>query len=79
MPSARPPAYDGGFLIFGLSEMTNTRTFGLLAAMAAIVAFLADLLVAPAMLTLVERWRHRRRRRAAVEVEEEGLEQGSAA
>lgn len=43
-----------GFSIFGLSEMTNIRIFGLLSAFAAFVAFLADLLVAPALLAVVE-------------------------
>jgi predicted RND superfamily exporter protein len=46
-----------GFSIFGLSEMTNFRIFGLLSAFAAAVAFLADLLVAPALLAAVERFR----------------------
>ena len=48
-----------GFSIFGLGEMSNMRIFGLLAAFAAIVAFLADLLVAPALLAVVERFRTR--------------------
>ncbi|HEB88801.1 MAG TPA: hypothetical protein ENI85_04450 [Deltaproteobacteria bacterium] len=48
-----------GFSIFGLSEMSNIRAFGLLSAFAALVAFLADLLVAPALLALVERVRAR--------------------
>jgi predicted RND superfamily exporter protein len=46
-----------GFSIFGLSEMTNFRIFGLLSAFAAAVAFLADLLVAPALLAAVEQFR----------------------
>jgi predicted RND superfamily exporter protein len=46
-----------GFSIFGLSEMTNFRIFGLLSAFAAAVAFLADLLVAPALLAVVEQFR----------------------
>jgi len=49
-----------GFAIFGLSEMTNIRIFGLLSAFAALVAFLADLLIAPALLAVVERDRARR-------------------
>ncbi len=49
-----------GFSIFGLSEMSNIRAFGLLAAFAALVAFVADLLVAPALLAVVERVRARR-------------------
>jgi predicted RND superfamily exporter protein len=48
-----------GFSIFGLGEMSNIRIFGLLAAFAAIVAFLADLLVAPALLSVVEQFRTR--------------------
>ena len=51
---------SSGFLVFGQAYMSNTRTFGMVAAMAAIVAFVADLLVAPALLTLVERYRRRR-------------------
>ncbi|MFK7895905.1 MAG: RND family transporter [Myxococcota bacterium] len=46
-----------GFAIFGFSEMSNIRTFGLFAAFSAGVAFLADLLVAPALLSVVERYR----------------------
>ena len=49
-----------GFAIFGLSEMTNMRIFGLLSAFAAATAFLADLLVAPALLAVVEGRRSRR-------------------
>ncbi|MCA9501827.1 MAG: MMPL family transporter [Myxococcales bacterium] len=54
-----------GFAIFGLSEMKNIQTFGLLSAWAAVVALLADLLVAPALLALVEGWRRRRAQAAA--------------
>jgi len=46
-----------GFSVFGLGEMSNTRIFGLLLVFASLVAFLADLLVAPALLAVVERWR----------------------
>jgi len=46
-----------GFSVFGLSELTNVRIFGLLSAFAAAVAFLADLLVAPALLAVVELFR----------------------
>ena len=46
-----------GFSIFGLSELSNIRIFGLLSAFAAIIAFLADLLVAPALLAVVEQFR----------------------
>ena len=48
-----------GFSIFALGEMSNVRIFGLLSAFAAVVAFLADLLVAPALLSLVESFRSR--------------------
>jgi predicted RND superfamily exporter protein len=69
-----------GFLIFGMSEMANTRAFGLLAAMAAVVAFVADLLVTPAMLSLVERRRQSGRVRAATPTSPADLvEEGSAA
>ncbi|MCP4906389.1 MAG: MMPL family transporter [bacterium] len=49
-----------GFSIFGLSEMANIRIFGLLSAFAALLAFIADLLVAPALLAVVEGHRARR-------------------
>jgi uncharacterized integral membrane protein len=41
-----------------LASMVNTQRFGLLAATGAIVAFLADLIVAPALLTLATRHDH---------------------
>jgi predicted RND superfamily exporter protein len=43
-----------GFAVFALSEMSNFRIFGLLSSLAALVAFLADILVAPALLSVVE-------------------------
>jgi predicted RND superfamily exporter protein len=43
-----------GFTVFLMAEMSNMRIFGALAAMATLVAFAADLLVAPALLSLVE-------------------------
>jgi len=43
-----------GFSVFLLAEMSNMRVFGALAAMATLVAFIADLLVAPALLAVVE-------------------------
>jgi len=49
-----------GFAVFALGEMRNVRVFGLLLSFASIVAFLADLLVAPALLAVVERLRRRR-------------------
>ncbi len=51
----------GGFGVFLLASMINTQRFGLLAATGAIVAFLADLIVAPALLTLATRNDHRAR------------------
>ncbi len=45
----------GGFGVFLLASMVNTQRFGLLAATGAIVAFLADLIVAPALMTLATR------------------------
>jgi hypothetical protein len=50
-----------GFSVFALGEMSNVRVFGLLLSFASVVAFLADLLVAPALLAVVERLRRRRR------------------
>lgn len=46
-----------GFSVFAMSEMSNFRIFGLLSSFAALVAFLADILVAPAMLSVVEGFR----------------------
>ena len=43
-----------GFSVFGLGEMTNMRVFGLLSAFAAGVALLGDVLLAPALLAVVE-------------------------
>jgi predicted RND superfamily exporter protein len=48
-----------GFTVFLMGEMSNIRIFGALAAMATLVAFAADLLVAPALLSLVEARRPR--------------------
>lgn len=45
----------GGFGVFLLATMVNTQHFGLLAAIGAVVAFVADLLVAPALMTLATR------------------------
>ncbi len=39
--------------------MSNFRVFGMLSTFAAVVAFLADILVAPAMLAIVEGSRRR--------------------
>ena len=48
-----------GFAVFGLSEMTNIRVFGLLSSFAAGVALIADILIAPALLAVVEGARER--------------------
>lgn len=45
----------GGFGVFLMASMVNTQNFGFLAATGAVVAFLADLLVAPALMTLATR------------------------
>ncbi|MCP4036169.1 MAG: MMPL family transporter [bacterium] len=45
----------GGFGVFLLASMVNTQNFGFLAATGAIVAFAADLIVAPALMTLATR------------------------
>jgi len=47
-----------GFSVFAFSEMTNIRVFGLLSSFAAPNAFLADILVGRALLSLVEGFRH---------------------
>lgn len=49
----------GGFGVFLLASMVNTQNFGVLAATGAIVAFAADLIVAPALMTLATRGDHR--------------------
>jgi membrane associated rhomboid family serine protease len=43
------------FAMFMLGEMLGTVQFGILTAFAAVVAFLADVLVAPALMMLVVR------------------------
>ena len=43
-----------GFAVCGLSEMTNIRVFGLLSSFAAGVALIADILIAPALLAVVD-------------------------
>ncbi len=49
----------GCFFIFTLAYLSNIARFGLLGGMAIIVAFLADVLVGPALMVLVDRWRAR--------------------
>lgn len=46
-----------GFATFAGSQMTNIRTFGLFSAFATVVAFAADLWVAPALMAAIERTR----------------------
>ncbi len=45
----------GGFGVFLMASMVNTQNFGFLAATGAATAFLADLIVAPALMTLATR------------------------
>jgi len=47
----------GGFFVLTFASMVNTQRFGLLAASATLVAFAADVVVAPALMTLVTRWK----------------------
>ena len=49
-----------GFVTFSGSHMTNIRTFGLVPAFATAVAFAAGIWVAPALMSAIERTRHRR-------------------
>jgi hypothetical protein len=51
---------SAGFAVFAFSYTRNTAYFGILASTATLVAFLADVLVSPALLTLETRWRERR-------------------
>jgi predicted RND superfamily exporter protein len=45
----------GGFFVMSLASMTNTHNFGLLAGWATVVAFVADVVLGPALMTLVAR------------------------
>ena len=47
----------GGFAIISMGTLVNIRNFGLLTALATSTAFLADLLVAPALMALATRSR----------------------
>jgi uncharacterized protein len=58
-----------GFSVFLLAEMSNMRIFGALAAMATVVALLADLFIGPALLAIVEGGRLRRAETMAASVE----------
>jgi len=49
-----------GFGVLTLATMVNTRSFGLMAALATPVAFMADVLVAPALMTLFVRHEEKR-------------------
>jgi len=44
-----------GFLMFTLAGMANSRAFGYAASFACVIAFLADLLICPALLSLLLR------------------------
>jgi predicted RND superfamily exporter protein len=46
-----------GFAVFTAAYLTNIRWFGLLASFATVVAFLADIIVGPALMVLVTRRR----------------------
>jgi hypothetical protein len=50
----------GGFFVFALGSMSNTRVFGLLAGLAALVALIADVVVGPALMVLATRREARR-------------------
>ena len=54
-----------GFCVFQLGMLANMRIFGGLSALATVVALVADVLVAPALLTIVEGWRRSGRARAS--------------
>lgn len=64
-----------GFLIFTLAYMRNLSTFGLLTTFATLSAFLADVMLAPALLVLVTR----RRRRTDVARRSEAPEEAAIA
>jgi predicted RND superfamily exporter protein len=50
---------SSGFFIFMLGHMVSVFHLGLLAGLAAIVAFLADVVLAPALMLLVTSWERR--------------------
>ncbi len=50
---------SAGFLVFVLAYMSNISSFGLLLAFATITAFVADVTLAPALMILITRRRHR--------------------
>ena len=45
----------GGFFVFALAHMQSLQSFGLLSGASTLAAFLADLLLAPALLILTSR------------------------
>ncbi len=50
---------SAGFFIFMLSSLSNLIAFGLLTGFAILMAFIADITITPALLTLVSRTRKR--------------------
>jgi uncharacterized membrane protein YdfJ with MMPL/SSD domain len=50
---------SAGFFIFTLSSLINLITFGMLTGFAIVMAFIADITITPALLTLVSRYRTR--------------------
>jgi len=50
-------ALAGGFFVFLLANMRNVQAFGLITGCTIVAALLADLMLSPALLTLVERRR----------------------
>ncbi|MCP4005809.1 MAG: MMPL family transporter [bacterium] len=48
---------SAGFLIMSLSYLVNMTNFGILLAFATVVAFLADIIVAPSLMVLAARWK----------------------
>jgi predicted RND superfamily exporter protein len=55
-----------GFFTFTIAYMANVSIFGVLAGIAVLAAFLADVLLGPALMTLAVRWEAGRRRRSPV-------------
>lgn len=48
------------FMVNAAGSMSNVRNFGLITAFCISVAFLADVLLAPALVVLLDRWKHRK-------------------
>jgi predicted RND superfamily exporter protein len=53
-----------GFLVFGFSSLSGLRNFGLMTALAILLALVADLILAPAMITLLYRNREKSSQRS---------------